>query len=222
MISCVIWDWNGTLLDDVDISIEAMNRVLERYGLERLGIARYREIFRFPVRDYYELAGFDFGKVDFEKPAMEFIEEYYSLVEAAGLSRGALEAVDRFSAHGIRQIILSASERESLVRQVRRLGIEERFSEILGIDNHFAASKSELALKWISDNNMDKNNTVFIGDTTHDFEVARAAGCGCVLVSSGHQSAETLRTVSPHIARDIAEAADMIMKLTRTRNAVKI
>ena len=52
-----------------------------------------------------------------------------------------------------------------------------RFTDILGINNHFAASKAELALKWISDNNLDKNNTVFIGDTTHDFETASAAGC---------------------------------------------
>ena len=190
MISCVIWDWNGTLLDDVDISIEAMNRVLERYGLEKLGRERYREIFRFPVRDYYELAGFDFGKVDFEKPAMEFIEEYYSLVGAAKLSRGALEAVDRFSARGIRQIILSASERESLVKQVRRLGIEGRFSDILGIDNHFAASKT---------------------DTLHDLEVAAAAGCACVLVSCGHQIKAVLGNAAHNVARDISEAADLAL-----------
>lgn len=211
MISCVIWDWNGTLLDDVDISIEAMNRVLERYGLEKLGRERYREIFRFPVRDYYELAGFDFSKVDFEKPAMEFIEEYYSLVGAAELSRGALEAVDRFSARGIRQIILSASERESLVKQVRRLGIEGRFSDILGIDNHFAASKTELALKWISDNNINKDEVVFIGDTLHDLEVAAAAGCACVLVSCGHQIKAVLGNAAHNVARDISEAADLAL-----------
>ncbi len=221
MISCVIWDWNGTLLDDVDVSIEAMNRVLERYGLERLNKERYREIFRFPVRDYYELAGFDFGKVDFEKPAMEFIEEYYSLVGAARLSHGALEAVTRLSESSIRQVILSASERESLIGQVRRLGIDGRFTDILGINNHFAASKAELAVKWISDNNLDKNNTVFIGDTTHDFETASAAGCPCVLVSRGHQSADALRDVSTNIARDITEAAQMVLKLAEGE-AVKI
>lgn len=221
MISCVIWDWNGTLLDDVDVSIEAMNRVLERYGLEGLNKERYRKIFRFPVRDYYELAGFDFGKVDFEKPALEFIEEYYSLVGAAGLSHGALEAVTRLSESSIRQVILSASERKSLIGQVRRLGIEGRFTDILGINNHFAASKAELALKWISDNNLDKNNTVFIGDTTHDFETASAADCPCVLVSSGHQSADALRAVSTNIARDITEAAQMVLKLAEGE-AVKI
>ncbi len=221
MISCVIWDWNGTLLDDVDVSIEAMNRVLERYGLERLNKERYRKIFRFPVRDYYELAGFDFGKVDFEKPALEFIEEYYSLAGAAGLSHGALEAVTRLSESSIRQVILSASERESLIGQVRRLGIDGRFTDILGINNHFAASKAELALKWISDNNLDKNNTVFIGDTTHDFETASAADCPCVLVSSGHQSADALRAVSTNIARDITEAAQMVLKLAEGE-AVKI
>lgn len=208
----IVWDWNGTLLDDVEVSIEAMNRVLERYGLARLNRERYRDIFCFPVRDYYEKAGFDFQRVDFEKPAMEFIGEYYSLVEAAGLAAGAAEVLERFSARGIRQIIISASERESLVGQVRRLGIEDRFTDILGIDNHFAASKTELALKWIYDNKIDRNEVVFIGDTLHDIEVASAAGCVCVPVSCGHQSEEVLRTAAEKVARDIPEAAELVLR----------
>lgn len=207
----IVWDWNGTLLDDVDVSIEAMNRVLERYGLARLDRERYRDIFCFPVRDYYEKAGFDFQRVDFEKPAMEFIGEYYSLVEAAGLAAGAAEVLEDFSARGIRQIILSASERESLVGQVRRLGIEDRFTDILGIDNHFAASKTELALKWIYDNKIGRNEIVFIGDTLHDIEAAAAAGCACVPVSCGHQSEEVLRTAAEKVARDIPEAAELVL-----------
>lgn len=212
MTGCVIWDWNGTLLDDVEVSIEAMNRVLERYGLARLDRERYRDIFCFPVRDYYEKAGFDFQRVDFEKPAMEFIGEYYSLVEAAGLAAGAAEVLDEFSARGIRQIILSASERESLVGQVRRLGIEDVFTDILGIDNHFAASKTELALKWIYDNKIGKDKIVFIGDTLHDIEVAAAAGCSCVPVSCGHQSEAVLRTAAEKAARDIPEAAELALR----------
>ncbi|MDE6031264.1 MAG: HAD family hydrolase [Oscillospiraceae bacterium] len=213
MIDHVIWDWNGTLLDDVEVSIEAMNRVLERYGLARLDRERYRDIFCFPVRDYYAKAGFDFTRVDFEKPAMEFIEEYYSLVSAAGLSRGAAEALDGFLESGIRQVILSASERESLIGQVRRLGIENRFTDILGIDNHFAASKAELAQKWISENNIDKSGVVFIGDTLHDLEVAAAAGCACVLVSCGHQSEAVLKAAAGSVAGDIEEAAGMAQRL---------
>lgn len=208
----IVWDWNGTLLDDVEVSIEAMNRVLERYGLARLDKERYRDIFCFPVRDYYEKAGFDFQRVDFEKPAMEFIGEYYSLVEAAGLAAGAAEVLEDFSVRGIRQIILSASERESLVGQVRRLGIEDRFTDILGIDNHFAASKTELALKWIYDNKIDRNEIVFIGDTLHDIEVAAAASCVCVPVSCGHQSEEVLRTAAEKVARDIPEAAELVLR----------
>ncbi len=212
----IVWDWNGTLLDDVDVSIEAMNRVLERYGLARLDRERYREIFCFPVKDYYAKAGFDFQKVDFEKPAMEFIGEYYSLVEAAGPARGAAETLEEFSARGIRQIILSASERESLVGQVRRLGIENRFTDILGIDNHFAASKTELALRWISENKIDRDEVVFIGDTLHDLEVAAAAACACVPVSCGHQSEAVLRAAAEKVARDIPEAAELALRLEKS------
>ncbi len=212
----IVWDWNGTLLDDVEVSIEAMNRVLERYGLARLNRERYREIFCFPVRDYYERAGFDFRKVDFEKPAMEFIGEYYSLVEAAGLARGAAEALEEISARGVRQIILSASERKSLVGQVRRFGIEGRFTDILGFERHFAESKTELALSWIYENKLDKDEVVFIGDTLHDLEVAAAAGCACVPVSCGHQSEAVLGNAAQNVARDISEAAEVAMSLEKS------
>ena len=48
----IIWDWNGTLMDDSAASLRAMNKVLEKYGLERLSNKRYMDIFTFPVVDY--------------------------------------------------------------------------------------------------------------------------------------------------------------------------
>lgn len=208
--NCVVWDWNGTLLNDVDICIEAMNMLLKKYELTSLDAERYRKIFGFPVRDYYERLGFDFGDIPFERPAMEFIELYYGIAEKAGLSEGAEEALKRLSCCGVRQLVLSASEQGSLAAQIRRFGIERYFSDILGIDNHFAAGKAALAAQWISENNIDKGSTVFIGDTLHDYEVASAVGCDCILVASGHQNRDVLSAAANNIAEDISAAVELI------------
>src|SRR5262245_43055202 len=53
-IDHVIWDWNGTLLNDVTHAIDTINFLLEPRGLPLMSIERYREIFGFPIRRYYE------------------------------------------------------------------------------------------------------------------------------------------------------------------------
>ena len=63
----IIWDWNGTLLDDVELCINSMNLLLKERNLQALTIDRYREIFTFPVKEYYQKAGFNFKTENFEK-----------------------------------------------------------------------------------------------------------------------------------------------------------
>ena len=72
----VIWDWNGTLFDDIDLVVAVANLMLVRRSLPEIDHARYREIFGFPVRGYYERIGFDLEREPFEELAVEFIAEY--------------------------------------------------------------------------------------------------------------------------------------------------
>ena len=68
MLKTILWDFNGTLLDDVNISLSAVNdlrRIL--YNYKGLSLDEYRQIFTFPVSDYYLKAGFDFQRHSFEK-----------------------------------------------------------------------------------------------------------------------------------------------------------
>ena len=73
----ILWDWNGTLLDDVALCVDALNRLLERHGYtQRYDLASYREIFGFPIVDYYRRAGFDFAKDSFEDLAESYMADY--------------------------------------------------------------------------------------------------------------------------------------------------
>jgi hypothetical protein len=56
----IIWDWNGTLLNDITICIKSMNILLKERTLPLISEDKYRDIFTFPVRNYYEQLGFDF------------------------------------------------------------------------------------------------------------------------------------------------------------------
>ena len=72
----VIWDWNGTLLDDAWLCREIMNGQLRKRGLPTLRAERYEAIFDFPVEGYYRKVGFDWKKESFEEAGTEFIVEY--------------------------------------------------------------------------------------------------------------------------------------------------
>ncbi|MBO5415838.1 MAG: HAD family hydrolase [Clostridia bacterium] len=207
----IIWDFNGTLFDDVAAGIEAVNDMLARRGYKTLsGKEEYREVFRFPIIDYYRALGFDFEREPYEVLAPEWVELYNRASESSTLSAGALEALDIFREWGIPQVLLSATERQMLVGQIRGLGIEEYFCEVLGLGNIHAYSKKDLAVLWKQRN--PQSVPIIIGDTEHDAEVARAIGCDCVLVRGGHQSEKTLLRCGFTVCDDLRAAVRYIEK----------
>ena len=114
----VIWDWNGTLLDDVDLVVDIMNGLLAPRGLRPLDVPRYHEVFTFPVRDYYERLGFDFAREPFEELAIEFITGYSARWPEADLRSGARRGIDELARRGLGQSVLSATL--STMRRSRR------------------------------------------------------------------------------------------------------
>ena len=77
MIETVIWDWNGTLLDDLSVSFEATNRLLAANGRAPLAdLDCYRAVFSFPVIDYYRRIGFDFDQLPFDQLAQQYMSKF--------------------------------------------------------------------------------------------------------------------------------------------------
>lgn len=186
-----IWDFNGTILDDVETGIRSVNYLLAQRGLKKIeSREEYREIFGFPVREYYQRLGFDFEKEPYEVIAPLWVEQYLKNVKDAPLFEDVKETIRLFRQRGVRQIILSATEIGMLRGQLRELGLEQEFEEILGLDNIHAASKERLAKAWRSRH--PKATAIYIGDTDHDCQVAKAMNVPCVLITRGHQAPHRL------------------------------
>ena len=201
----VIWDFNGTILDDVETGILSVNKLLRDRGLPIIeSKEKYRAVFGFPVRDYYERLGFDFSVEPYEVIAPLWVEQYMINVENAEIYGDVIGAMDLFAARGIGQTLLSATEYSMLKGQIAKLGLSERFDEILGMGDIHASSKEGLALEWRKKHPRDR--VLLIGDTDHDLQVARAIGADCVLISRGHQSEEYLRTLTPSVFSTIGKA----------------
>jgi len=207
----IVWDWNGTLLDDIELCFETINTLLTSRNLQPFkDIHAYRDTFGFPVIDYYRRAGFDFDKEPFEVPAAEFIDLYHRDDSRFRLFDGAEEMLASIKEMGLRQAILSASELNNLLSQVRLFAIEPYLDDIVGITNIYAESKVSAGQEYITRNGIVCEKAVLIGDTLHDYEVAKALGVDCILIANGHQHKHKLLECGVPVLDDITEIINAI------------
>lgn len=189
--SHILWDFNGTILDDVGIGIESINVLLRSRGLPELKTREdYQRHFRFPIEDYYRSVGFDFEADPYDILAHEWIREYRSREKTAPLCPGVTEILTRIRNRGIPQILFSATQKQMLLEQAEALGIAPFFQEILGSDDIYASGKTALGIAWAERTSPER--ALLIGDTLHDKAAADAMGIDCVLIARGHQSRQRL------------------------------
>lgn len=206
----ILWDWNGTLLDDVKIALDTNNEVFPRFGLKPLGtLEDYVKIFDFPIRDYYKKAGVPDEM--FDDVANAWAGLFLENSKKALLQKGAEETLGFFKEMGLRQAILSASKQSHLHEQVARYPIGHYFEAMLGLTDIYATSKVGIARDYLQKEKIDPNQALFIGDTLHDVEVAKAIGVRCVLVAKGHHSHERLMTAGVPVFNDLVQVRNIVI-----------
>lgn len=206
-MNSVIWDWNGTLLNDVELCINSVNSLLNDRNLPLINTKTYKEVFSFPVQEYYKTLGFDFEKEDFSVSAHQYIDLYYAGFDSCSLQKNVIEVLNCFREKGIRQFVLSAMEHEMLEKTLKLKGILHFFEGIAGLKDHYAVSKIVQGKQLIQDFKIDRGKTRLIGDTIHDFEVATELGIKCILVADGHQTIERLMQTGEIVIGDLQELA---------------
>ncbi len=204
----VIWDFNGTIMDDVALCMDSLNTMLKARAIPTVDtVEDYRKIFRFPIKEYYRLAGFDFEIEPFEALAVEWVNLYTKGEDRLTLTDGFREVWQYIRDSGARQIILSASEKTMLERHLTTLGIRNSFDEILGTGDIYAAGKVEMARRCLGTSVAD---AVLIGDTPHDAETARAIGVDCILYAGGHASEAALCETGAPMIRHLSELPGLL------------
>ncbi len=188
----VVWDWNGTLLDDVKVSVDTINVMLERKHLKKLTVEEYKSIFGFPVKPYYESIGFDFVRDDWEAVSRNFVDIYNDLATNVELTSGIIPVLEGIKRRGIRQYILSALQEDLLLGMLERFGIREYFEGVCGSNNIYADGKVARGEEMLRTFPIIPSETVMVGDTLHDAEVAEVLGFEVRLYAGGHNSAERL------------------------------
>ena len=204
-IKHIVWDWNGTLLDDLWLSIKAINIVLKRHNLPQVNDKKYLNLFIFPVIEYYKKLGFDFEINSFEKVGTEFIYEYTKLQFQPKLHHGVKKLLKEVLSKGITQSLLSAATNEMLESLMNYHNLHKYFTKIKGQNNHYAYGKIEAGKALMKDLKFNPDEVLFVGDTIHDSEVANEIGVHCALISHGHTHHERLKKLNGTVFHSMPE-----------------
>lgn len=204
----VVWDWNGTILDDNDAVVAAVNTVCEAFGRAPIDLAFWRSVYRRPLLDcYQELLGRPLSEHDWSTIDGSYHEAYRALLPTTRLSPGIPDELHRWRAGGGSQSLLSMWFHDELVVLVAEYGLADLFTRIDGLrvdvgghgkTDHLAAHLTEL--------DVDRDTVLLVGDVLDDAAAARAAGVRCVLVTTGVTARATLETSGVPVVDSIAEA----------------
>ncbi|MEW1722664.1 HAD hydrolase-like protein [Streptomyces sp. NPDC093109] len=215
----LVWDWNGTILDDIQAVIGATNAAFAETGLDPISLERYRELYCVPVPKFYERL---MGRLpsDAEWAVMDevFHRHYHARRVDCGLTAGAEELLAGWVAEGGSQSLLSLYGHAELVPVVKGYGIDRHFVRIDGrtgpsgggkavhMERHLAAlaAAGEIAAE----------RTVVIGDAVDDAMAAAHVGARAVLYTGGSHSRAALEAVGVPVVDSLAEAVAVAGDLT--------
>lgn len=191
----IIWDWNGTLLNDRDITMDVEAELFPRYGLVAPTKAERDALFCMPIEKYYLRVGFDLKKHSFEVISNEWLEIYQRRVLETGLFEGVREMLEEIKSAGKRQFILSAAPQDHLWHVTKEHEIHHFFEGVYGLSDAMAATKVHRGHDLMREQNITREKAILIGDTAHDHEVASALGIEVLLIADGHQPFEKLSEI---------------------------
>jgi phosphoglycolate phosphatase-like HAD superfamily hydrolase len=207
VISHLVWDWNGTLFDDHDAVLAAVNDALARVELPPIDAHTYRSHYTRPVQRFYErVAGRPMRPGEWQTLDDAYHDSYGAWVERLGLAPDALEALEAAEAAGLTQSLLSMWRHQDLLPLVERLGIGRFFRRVDGLHAHGGESKAEHLVAHLAALQVTPSAAVLVGDSLDDLAAARAVGAACVLYDGGSHHRHALEATGAPVVDTLTAA----------------
>lgn len=202
----IIWDWNGTILDDLKMCVTIINELLEVHEMPLISTETYKDVFTIPVENYYKAIGFDFSKKSFSVVGKEWMDEYERRkYNDAEIYPHVKSLINQIHQNGQSQSILSAYMQETLEELVDHYKLRSYFDYLSGSGDIYARGKVEQGRALMNSLGLNKGESILIGDTIHDYEVAEEIGADCLLTAEGHQSYERLSSTGCNVVHSLKE-----------------
>jgi phosphoglycolate phosphatase-like HAD superfamily hydrolase len=204
----VVWDWNGTILDDNDAVVASVNAVCAAWGRAPVDLDYWRSIYRRPLRDCYaQLLGRDISAADWAAIDRRYHDVYRGLLATTRLTPGIPDELRRWRAAGGTQSLLSLWFHDELVPLVTLRGLAELFTRIDGLRGPVGGhGKTDHLRAHLTAQALDPADVLLVGDVVDDAVAALAVGARCVLVTTGVSAPAALRASGVPVVDSVAEA----------------
>lgn len=203
----LVWDWNGTLLDDLRIVVAATNAALSTAGGRSVTPQEHRRRFRRPIAEFYaEVLGRPVDPDEFARLDKVFHDAYQQLLPDCRLAPDAAEALWGWSGT---HSLLSMWHHHDLLPTVEEFGLTGQFRRVDGLPDELGGQvdhKAPYLQRHLDAQELDPATVVMIGDSVDDAHAAAAAGADCVLYSGGFTDAAQLRTTGAPLVDSLVEA----------------
>lgn len=207
----VVFDWNGTLIDDCALAVATVNALRVERGMAEITKDQYRRAFRFPISAFYRDLGFEVDDQGFSALMARYLALFNAGVDDCPLHPGARETIAQLRAAGVGVHILSASHQDTLRRSLEAKGLTADFDEVAGMSHELATGKHEIGAALARRLSADPESVLYVGDTDHDHEVAAALRFRFLFIDHGHQVAVR---EAPHCAHTITELRQSLSYLS--------
>lgn len=208
----LVWDWNGTLVDDLSLVIYATNVVFASLGGPAITPEQHRRDFRRPIADYYaQVLGRPVDEDEFARLNKLFHDAYQARLATCQLTSGAQEALRAWRGT---QSLLSMWFHDDLLPTVDRFGLTSHFTRIDGLRPGGGVShKAPHLAEHLAALQLAGEHVVLIGDTVDDAEAAAACGATCVLYGGGFTDPAQLRATGAPVVDTLGDAVALARTL---------
>ena len=209
--SHVIWDWNGTIVNDAQFCVELVNELLLEFNQEQVSLEFYLDNFQFPVSSYYSKIGLPTDSQSTNRISSQFINNYRRRFQSCPTQRGVRACISKLKEFNVNQSVLSAGNQIDLNTFVSHYKLSPYFNFISGVSNFFAHGKADIALEHFNKLGLPSSNVLLVGDTLHDAEIAEHLGINCLLYCGGHNSKKVLLESNFPVIESIDEVINWVL-----------
>jgi phosphoglycolate phosphatase-like HAD superfamily hydrolase len=207
----LVWDWNGTVLNDFEIILRSTNDSFGDHGLPPITAEQYRTQIKMPIRAFYaDILGHEPTDEEWETLDASFHRYYVAYERQARLSDGLPDLFRDWAGRGHSQSLLSMYHDDKLVPVVAHHGIAHHFTLVQGTTPPRPARKAEHLQDHLRRLSVDPSQVVLIGDSPDDAHAAQSVGAHAILYSGGFAAAQALAATGARIADTLSAAVEII------------
>ena len=208
----IVWDWNGTLLDDTDAVLVAVNAIFSEFKRPPLSMEKFRAIGDRPFTKLYASAGFNEAEIQsiITIDRQIFHDHYETQAANATLRDGATDILHRLRANNVSNLIVSNHLTNKIINLLHKHDIHPYFDEVIAYacanTQMKGKSKGEKLHQHIKETGLTAANAIIIGDTIEEIEIARKLGMASIAITGGDYAENRLREQNPdHLIHSLPE-----------------